>query len=142
MCKRLKGAILIAPAISSWWPLLPEDLVKEAFEKKEPWMQWNLLMEYTKQRVYESVVRDYMVGFGEWEFEPLQLENPFPGIDGAVQLWQGGADEAVSVVLQRYMADRLPWIQYHEVPNVGHKFALEDGVKYQIFMSMIRGLIV
>ncbi|GAA0185472.1 hydrolase [Lithospermum erythrorhizon] len=91
----------------------------------------------TQQGLYESFLRDFMVGFGKWEFEPLDLENSFNNSDVSIQLWQGGADEAVPVVLQRYIVERLPWIEYHEVPNVGHKFALENSVKRQIMMSLV-----
>ncbi|KAG9142101.1 hypothetical protein Leryth_016317 [Lithospermum erythrorhizon] len=164
----------MAPAINYWWPSLPSNLVKEAFENEGPWRQCNLLIahytpwllywwntqqifpqsqsnyihnvdiqlesdenqslqEYsTQQGLYESYLRDAMVLFGEWEFEPLGLENPFAGSEGYLHIWQGDMDEAVSVSMQRYIVENLPWVHYQEVPNVGHMFALEDDIKYQI----------
>ncbi|CAH2062581.1 unnamed protein product [Thlaspi arvense] len=37
---RLAGASLIAPAINFWWPNLPRNLSKEAFDKQLPQDQW------------------------------------------------------------------------------------------------------
>ncbi|KAG9137520.1 hypothetical protein Leryth_016807 [Lithospermum erythrorhizon] len=92
------------------------------------------LQEYsTQQGLYESYLRDGLVLFGDWGFDALNLENPFVGMEGLVHIWQGDRDEDVSVEVQRYIVNNLPWIHYHEVPNVGHKFAFEDDIKYQIF---------
>lgn len=52
----------------------------------------------------------------------MDLENPFPNNEGSVQLWQGDEDALVPVILQRYIAKKLPWIQYHELPGAGHLF--------------------
>ncbi|KAI3877626.1 hypothetical protein MKW92_017684 [Papaver armeniacum] len=44
--------------------------------------------EVKQQGIYESLIRDMMVGFGKWDFDPLELENPFPENDGnPVQIW-------------------------------------------------------
>lgn len=66
------------------------------------------------------------VGFGPWEFDPMDLENPFPNGEGSVHVWHGVEDGLVPVSLQRYIVKKLPWIQYHEVPNAGHLFAYAD----------------
>lgn len=63
-----------------------------------------------------------MIGFGKWEFDPMDLENPFPDNEGSVHLWQGDEDKMVPVSLQRYIAQRLPWINYHEISGSGHMF--------------------
>nr|XP_034929084.1 uncharacterized protein LOC118060073 isoform X1 [Populus alba] len=76
----------------------------------------------TLQGVFESLHRDLMIGFGKWEFDPMDLENPFPNNEGSVHLWQGDEDIMVPSSLQRYIAQRLPWIDYHEVPGAGHLF--------------------
>lgn len=76
----------------------------------------------TLQGVFESLHRDLMIGFGKWEFDPMDLENPFPNNEGSVHLWQGDEDIMVPSSLQRYIAQRLPWINYHEVPGAGHLF--------------------
>lgn len=80
----------------------------------------------TQQGVYESLHRDMIVGFGHWEFDPMDLDNPFPDGRGSVHLWHGDEDGMVPVTLQRYIASKLSWIQYHEVPNAGHLFAYVD----------------
>ncbi|KAJ6900818.1 hypothetical protein NC652_026802 [Populus alba x Populus x berolinensis] len=76
----------------------------------------------TLQGVFESLHRDLMIGFGKWEFDPMDLENPFPNNESSVHLWQGDEDIMVPSSLQRYIAQRLPWIDYHEVPGAGHLF--------------------
>ncbi|XP_015898803.3 uncharacterized protein LOC107432222 isoform X1 [Ziziphus jujuba] len=75
-----------------------------------------------QQGEFESVHRDLIVGFGTWEFSPLELENPFPNNEGSVHLWHGDEDRLVPVTLQRYIAQQLPWIHYHELPGAGHLF--------------------
>lgn len=82
-----------------------------------------------QQGVHESIHRDMMVGFGKWEFDPLELENPFPNNElGSVHLWQGDEDMLVPVTLQRYIAQSLPWIHYHEIPGAGHLFPYAKGM--------------
>ncbi|KAK9280369.1 hypothetical protein L1049_014058 [Liquidambar formosana] len=73
-----------------------------------------------QQGVFESLHRDLMVGFGMWDFDPMDLSNPFPQNDGIVHIWQGYEDPFVPFQLQRYVSKKLPWIQYHEVPDGGH----------------------
>ncbi|KAH9317153.1 hypothetical protein KI387_018922, partial [Taxus chinensis] len=73
-----------------------------------------------QQGVFESLHRDMMVMFGKWEFDPMDLKNPFPNNEGSVHLWQGDEDALVPVLLQRYIAEKLPWIHYHELPEAGH----------------------
>ncbi|KAE8718959.1 germin-like protein subfamily 3 member 2-like [Hibiscus syriacus] len=73
-----------------------------------------------QQGEYESVHRDLIIGFGTWEFSPMDLENPFPNNEGSVHLWHGDEDLLVLVSLQRYIAQQLPWIQYHELRGAGH----------------------
>jgi pimeloyl-ACP methyl ester carboxylesterase len=60
------------------------------------------------------------VGFGKWEFDPMEIDNPFPNNEGSVHLWHGEEDGLVPALLQRYIAKKLPWIHYHELPGVGH----------------------
>ncbi|PON83123.1 Alpha/beta hydrolase fold [Trema orientale] len=80
------------------------------------------MAQVTKQGEYESVHRDLIVGFGQWEFSPVELENPFPNNEGSVHVWHGDEDLLVPVLLQRYIAQQLPWIHYHELPGAGHLF--------------------
>ncbi|CAN6285956.1 unnamed protein product [Urochloa humidicola] len=78
----------------------------------------------TQQGIYESYYRDMMVMFGKWEFDPMSLpEPPFP-----VHLWQGDEDGLVPVVLQRHLASRLSWVNYHELPGTGHFLSSVPGL--------------
>ncbi|XP_039066156.1 uncharacterized protein LOC120211743 [Hibiscus syriacus] len=81
---------------------------------------WYLRCTNRQQGEYESVHRDLIIGFGTWEFSPMDLENPFPNNEGSVHLWHGDEDLLVLVSLQRYIAQQLPWIQYHELRGAGH----------------------
>ncbi|XP_065872423.1 uncharacterized protein [Euphorbia lathyris] len=79
--------------------------------------------EATQQGEFESLHRDLMIGFGSWEFDPMDLQNPFGNNnEGSVHLWHGDEDKMVPVTLQRYIAQKLPWIHYHELPGAGHLF--------------------
>ncbi|KAL5733679.1 hypothetical protein ACOSQ2_033371 [Xanthoceras sorbifolium] len=93
--------------------------------------------EALKQGVYESIHRDLMVGFGSWEFDPMDLKNPFPEGGGSVHIWQGDADRLVPVILQRYISKKLPWIQYHELPGSGHLFPHAVGMSEAILKALL-----
>ncbi|KAL6575752.1 hypothetical protein OROHE_000733 [Orobanche hederae] len=73
-----------------------------------------------QQGMHESFQRDMIVGFGNWEFEPADMDNPFPNDEGSVHIWQGYEDKLVPYELNRYLSQQIPWIQYHEVPDAGH----------------------
>ncbi|KAG5515772.1 hypothetical protein RHGRI_036728 [Rhododendron griersonianum] len=90
-----------------------------------------------QQGEFESLFKDLMVGFGSWEFDPMELENPFPHNEGAVQLWQGREDKLVPVELQRFVAKKLPWIKYHEVPDGGHLIVHDNGLCESIFKALL-----
>ena len=68
----------------------------------------------------------------------MEIENPFPNSEGSVHLWQGDEDKLVPVKLQRYIAEKLPWIRYHELRGAGHLFPMAEGT----FESMLRQLLV
>ncbi|KAI3723976.1 hypothetical protein L2E82_35740 [Cichorium intybus] len=90
-----------------------------------------------QQGEFESLHRDLMIGFGKWEFDPMELENPFPNNEGSVHLWMGDDDRFVPVKLQRYIAKQLPWIKYHEVTRAGHLFSLADGMTDTILKTLV-----
>lgn len=92
-----------------------------------------------QQGDYETLHRDMMIGFGTWEFDPMDLENPFPNGEGSVHLWQGDDDLLVPVMLQRFIAHRLPWIKYHELPQTGHVFPLAEGMCNAIVKTLLVG---
>ncbi|MCI13015.1 alpha/beta-hydrolases superfamily protein [Trifolium medium] len=90
-----------------------------------------------QQGEHESRHRDMNIGFGSWEYTPLDLQNPFPNNEGSVHLWQGDDDLLVPVTLQRYIAENLPWIHYHELPGSGHIFPHVDGMSEAIIKSLL-----
>ncbi|XP_026445626.1 uncharacterized protein LOC113346296 isoform X1 [Papaver somniferum] len=92
-----------------------------------------------QQGEFESLYHDLNVGFGKWEFDPMDLENPFADSEGAVHLWHGDEDLLVPVSLQRYIVGKLPWIQYHELKGAGHLFPYADGVNDAIIKSLVLG---
>ncbi|KAI3776130.1 hypothetical protein L1987_45893 [Smallanthus sonchifolius] len=97
----------------------------------------DLLRQPTQQREYESLHRDLIIAFGKWEFDPMELENPFPNNEGSVHIWQGDDDRFTPVTLQRYIAQRLPWIKYHELTHAGHLFAFVDGMTDTILKTLL-----
>lgn len=107
---------------------------------KDSWLCWFLLSLQNKVRqqgLFESLHRDLMVGFGTWEFDPMHLTNPLPQTSSSVHIWQGYEDRIVPAQLQRYVSSRLPWIQYHEVPDGGHLLLYDTG----IFDSILKALL-
>ncbi|XP_023517822.1 uncharacterized protein LOC111781448 isoform X2 [Cucurbita pepo subsp. pepo] len=90
-----------------------------------------------QQGEFESLHRDLMVGFGKWEFDPMLLENIFPKNEGSVHLWQGDDDKLVPVKLQRYIAQKLPWIHYHELSGAGHLFVSTRKMSEEIVRSLL-----
>ncbi|GFZ20320.1 alpha/beta-Hydrolases superfamily protein [Actinidia rufa] len=73
-----------------------------------------------QQGVYESLYRDILAGYAKWEFDPLDITNPFPENEGSVHIWQGYEDRIIPFRVNRYISEKLPWIRYHEVPDAGH----------------------
>ncbi|KAJ3703572.1 hypothetical protein LUZ61_007277 [Rhynchospora tenuis] len=92
-----------------------------------------------QQGIYESIHRDLRVMFGNWEFDPMNITNPFTQNEGSVHLWQGYHDRLVPVQLQRFLSEKLPWIRYHEVPDGGHMFMFADGFTDKIVKSLLIG---
>ncbi|KAK8959954.1 hypothetical protein KSP40_PGU001893 [Platanthera guangdongensis] len=90
-----------------------------------------------QQGEFYSLHRDMMVGFDSWEFDPLDLTNPFPNSEGSVHLWQGTQDLLVDVSLSRYIVQKLPWIHYHEIPDVGHMFPYADVMSNAIVKALV-----
>ncbi|XP_021722064.1 uncharacterized protein LOC110689606 isoform X2 [Chenopodium quinoa] len=90
-----------------------------------------------QQGDFESLHRDIMVGFGTWEFDILDLKNPFPGYEGSAHIWQGYEDKIIPFQMNRYISKKLPWIKYHEVPDGGHLFISDQSS----FESILRALL-
>ncbi|KAI3687772.1 hypothetical protein L1987_81475 [Smallanthus sonchifolius] len=90
------------------------------------------------QGEFESIHRDLNIGFGKWDFDPMDLENPFPNNDGSVHLWMGDEDNIVPLTIQRYIAQQLEWVDYHEVNGGGHTFAFGDGMQDVILKTLLK----
>lgn len=86
-----------------------------------------------------SLHLDLNIGFGTWDFDPMDLENPFSNGEGSVHLWHGDEDLMVPVTLQRYIAQRLPWVHYHELPGAGHLFPHADGMSNTVIKTLLTG---
>lgn len=91
-----------------------------------------------QQGEYESLHRDIMTGYAKWEFDPVDLSNPFPENEGSVHIWQGSEDRIIPYQINRYISEKLPWIQYHEVPDVGHMLILEDKFCEAVIIALLR----
>ncbi|KAK4854796.1 hypothetical protein QYF36_001361 [Acer negundo] len=89
--------------------------------------------------VFDILRDDFLVGFGDWEFDPMELSNPFPDKnESSVHIWQGNEDKVVPFQLQRYISRKLPWIKYHEVADGGHLIMHYNG----LCESVLRALLV
>lgn len=86
-----------------------------------------------QQGEFESLHRDLIIGFGKWEFDLTELENP--GVK--VHLWQGDEDILVPVTLQRYIVQKLPWIHYHEISGSGHMIPYANGMSEAIVKAQL-----
>nr|XP_027192283.1 uncharacterized protein LOC101496466 [Cicer arietinum] len=89
--------------------------------------------------VFGTLCDDWKVAFGKWEFDPMKLSNPFPHNRGSFHIWQGYEDKIVPSELQRFVAGKLPWIQYHEVPYGGHLILCYKGMCEAILRALLLG---
>ncbi|XP_051134057.1 uncharacterized protein LOC127253482 [Andrographis paniculata] len=91
--------------------------------------------------VFDSHRRDFIVAYGKWDFNPMDLGDPYPENEngGTVHIWQGREDKVVPVQLQRFVSEKLPWIRYHEVPDGGHFLVYDADVCEAILRSLLLG---
>ncbi|GAB2274614.1 hypothetical protein Dimus_009383 [Dionaea muscipula] len=87
--------------------------------------------------IFENLRRDFLVGMGKWEFDLLNLGNPYLENESSVHLWTGFEDRVVPVELQRFLSSKLPWIKYHEVPHGGHLIVYDSDVCAAILRSLL-----
>lgn len=78
-----------------------------------------------------------MIGFGKWEFDPMDLKNPLSNNEESVHIWMGDEDRLVPVMLQRYIVNKLPWIHYHEIPGSGHFIPYINGASEDILKALL-----
>lgn len=90
-----------------------------------------------QQGEYESLFRDMIAGYGEWEFDPTDIKDPFPNNEGSVHIWQGYNDKFIPKELNRYLSEKLPWIRYHEVHNAGHFLIYDSSHCETILMELL-----
>ncbi|XLS78980.1 hypothetical protein HN51_063205, partial [Arachis hypogaea] len=67
-----------------------------------------------EQVIFDTLLGDWIVAFGNWEFDPLKLNNPFGHNISKVHIWQGYEDKVVSSQIQRFVSRNMPWINYGE----------------------------
>lgn len=91
-----------------------------------------------QQGIHESLYRDLKTGYAKWEFDPTDLINPFPDNEGSVHIWQGCEDRIIPSQINQFISEKLPWIQYHEVPDSGHFLIFER----KFCEAIIRALLV
>ncbi|XP_020967168.1 uncharacterized protein LOC110266624 [Arachis ipaensis] len=73
-----------------------------------------------EQVIFDTLLGDWIVAFGNWEFDPLKLNNPFGHNISKVHIWQGYEDKVVSSQIQRFVSRNMPWINYGEVSDGTH----------------------
>ncbi|KAL5206144.1 hypothetical protein ABZP36_034353 [Zizania latifolia] len=118
----------------------PEIFSKHDMKVLQKMMEMPVIENKSRQQgIYESIHHDLLVAFGNWEFDPMNITNLFPQNEGSVHIWQGYEDRLVLVELQQYISKKLPWIQYHEIPEGGHMFMLVDGWTDKIVRELLVG---
>ncbi|CDP06932.1 unnamed protein product [Coffea canephora] len=90
-----------------------------------------------QQGLYESLYRDILAGYVQWEFDPTDIADPFPNKEGSVHLWQGCEDRIIPFEINRYISEKLPWIRYHEVPDAGHFLAFNGSLCESIVRELL-----
>ncbi|KAJ0020519.1 hypothetical protein Pint_31899 [Pistacia integerrima] len=89
--------------------------------------------------VFDTLRDDFLVGFGDWEFDPMELSNPFPQNESSVHIWQGYEDKVVPFQIQRYISGKLGWIEYHEVADGGHLIVHYNGLCDAVLKALLVG---
>ena len=51
-----------------------------------------------QQGEFESIYRDLIIAYENWEFAPMDVENPFPKNNGSVHLWMGDDFGALKIL--------------------------------------------
>lgn len=92
-----------------------------------------------QQGDYESLVRDMIIGFGKWEFDPTDVANPFPNNEGSVHIWQGIEDKIIPYKLNRYISKKLQWVRYHEIADIGHLLPFKGNYSDVIMRELVLG---
>ncbi|CAL5352606.1 unnamed protein product [Camellia sinensis] len=107
--------------------------------KNTPGYQLLCKNQLQEPNVFDTHRRDFVVAFSKWDFDPLDMINPYPKNESTVHIWQGYEDKVVPFSLQRYVSRKLPWIRYHEVPDGGHLLVYDSVVCEAILRSLLLG---
>ncbi|KAK6119906.1 hypothetical protein DH2020_046353 [Rehmannia glutinosa] len=151
-----RWTVLVArytPGLLHWWltqKLFPSSTVLDRnptfFSRKDlevlkntPGYQLLSQNKIRNRSVFDSLRRDFIVAFGKWDFDPLDLSDPYPQNESTVHIWQGHEDKVVPFQLQRHVSGKLPWIRYHEVPDGGHLLVYDSVVCEAILRSLLLG---
>ncbi|MCE3049244.1 hypothetical protein HAX54_044454 [Datura stramonium] len=151
--KRMVLVARYAPRLLHWWLIRktamsstdnpkPTYFTEKDLEllKKAPGFQFLTADKIKSKRVFNNLRSDFLVAFSKWDFDPLELNNPFPENDRSlVHIWHGCEDRFINLKLQRYVSERLPWIQYHEVRDGGHLLIYDTNVCEAILKSLLLG---
>ncbi|KAJ8767813.1 hypothetical protein K2173_020753 [Erythroxylum novogranatense] len=142
-----------APGLLQWWvsqKWLPSTSVLEQnpvffnphdieILKKIPGFPMLTREKLQDREVFDTLRGDFMASFGDWDFDPTDLSNPFPGNESSVHIWQGYEDRVVPFKLQRFISKKLPWIRYHEVPGGGHLIVHYAGLCEAVLRALLLG---
>ncbi|KAE8711466.1 Alpha/beta-Hydrolases superfamily protein isoform 2 [Hibiscus syriacus] len=110
--ERLAGASLVVPFVNYWWLHLPANLSNEAFK----------MVPFIKHSGGNLAI------FSPSDLEILKKWSEAPSVDQE-KIRQQGVYESLHrdiMVSNRYISEKLPWIHYHEVPDVGHLLIFES----------------
>lgn len=153
LCKWIIWFCRHTPGLLHWWltqKIFPSSSILDknpaffnntdlGFIKNTPGYQLFAQNGMENRSVFDSIRNDCIVAFGRWDFEPMELTNPYPDKESSVHIWQGFEDKVVPVKLQRYVSEKLPWIRYHEVPDGGHMLVYDSTVCEAILKSLLLG---
>lgn len=150
--KRMTLVARFAPRLLHWWLIRKSSLSSSADNSKPtyftakdlellknaPGFQFLTSEKLKSRSVFNNLCSDFLVAFSKWDFDPLTLSNPFPENDqNFVHIWHGCEDKFINLKLQRHVSERLPWIQYHEVPDGGHLLIYDTIVCEAILKSLL-----
>ncbi|KAG6437249.1 hypothetical protein SASPL_102161 [Salvia splendens] len=148
---RLAGAALLTPVVNHWWPGFPSNLSQQAYNMQLRQNQWALrVAHYLPWLTYWWNTQKVFPGSSVIAVRPEIFTNPdkelLPKIISLTKEYRvevrftygrGDDDYLVPITLQRHIASRLPWIQYHELSGTGHMFPYADGMADTIVQALI-----
>ncbi|KAI3725229.1 hypothetical protein L1987_65009 [Smallanthus sonchifolius] len=147
---RLAGVTLVAPVVNHWWPNFPSNITKEVYSqmfKQDQWahrvahhLPWLSYWWDTQKWFPSSSVTSQSLAM----FCPpvMEILSKFKGLLREAQMDQFMYGKVMMigfthVTLQRYIAQRLPWIKYHDLTHAGHLFAFADGMTDTILKTLL-----